>query len=352
MTKLKLFTGIQQLNGRLEGCAQEIVHKQWQQKEHGNELLKIKWLQDTKYNLEYLFESMSVDSFPLWEAYVSWLKILLISLGISHSDVADHFRIMLEVLKQELPEDFHPTLQRYLDRAILHFSHPNFQKATALDPTSPYYEKAKRYQMLLLASKKQEAGEYIKSLIRNPYTVKDIYLNVLQPVQHEIGNLWHNQQISVAQEHYCTGITQYIISQMYPYIFSATPKKHKMISTCVSGELHEIGLRMVTDILEMEGWDTMYLGANMPEKDVVQTAFQQKAELLAISVTLPIHLHKAEALIAAMRKNPLTKNIKLIVGGYPFVLDPTLWQKIGADAFAKDASDVNDVATKLVENCA
>jgi hypothetical protein len=36
------------------------------------------------------------------------------------------------------------------------------------------------------------------------------------------------------------------------------------VAACVSGELHEIGVRMLCDLLEMEGWNTIYLGANVP----------------------------------------------------------------------------------------
>ena len=42
-----------------------------------------------------------------------------------------------------------------------------------------------------------------------------------------------------------------------------------MVATCIGGELHEIGIRMVADFFEMEGWDTYYLGANTPADAVV-----------------------------------------------------------------------------------
>lgn len=34
---------------------------------------------------------------------------------------------------------------------------------------------------------------------------------------------------------------------------------------------HEIGMRMVADFFEMEGWDTYYLGANTPTRSILQT---------------------------------------------------------------------------------
>ncbi|WP_440120087.1 hypothetical protein [Paenibacillus sp. QZ-Y1] len=37
-----------------------------------------------------------------------------------------------------------------------------------------------------------------------------------------------------------------------------------MVAACVGSEQHEIGLRMLTDVFEMEGWDTYYLGQMFP----------------------------------------------------------------------------------------
>ena len=63
----------------------------------------------------------------------------------------------------------------------------------------------------------------------------------------------------MAQEHYCTAATQLIMSQLYPYIFTTGKNGRVLVGTCVSGDLHEIGVRMVSDFFEMEGWDTFYL---------------------------------------------------------------------------------------------
>ncbi|MDZ7776615.1 MAG: hypothetical protein U5L09_13885 [Bacteroidales bacterium] len=54
------------------------------------------------------------------------------------------------------------------------------------------------------------------------------------------------------------------MSQLYPYIFNSQRVGKSMVAATVGGELHEMGIRMVADFFEMEGWDTWYLGANAP----------------------------------------------------------------------------------------
>jgi methanogenic corrinoid protein MtbC1 len=305
--------------------------------------------QDTLYNLRYLAESLAIGSVGLWESYVRWLILLLGPLGINMVELADHFRMIAEVLRDELDEEaaqYTLFLTAQAENLILGDTPV---QDPAQDPANLHYESANHYQKLLLSSQKHQALDFIDDLLEKGIPCREIYLNILQPVQREIGNLWHANKISVAQEHYCSGITQLVIAKMYPRMFDAKPRKHKMVSTCVSGELHELGLRMVTDIMELDGWDTCYLGANMPHEGIVSTIKEKKVDLIAISVTFPLNLHKAQSLISQIRAEAQLDGVKILVGGYPFLQDPLLWQKIGADSFAPDANIASRIATSLVE---
>ncbi len=122
--------------------------------------------------------------------------------------------------------------------------------------------------------------------MRQGGAIQDLYIHVFQCVQRELGRLWQINQITVAQEHYCSASTQLIMSQLYPYIFAGEKNGRKMVAACLGGELHEIGLRMVADIFEMGGWDTFYLGANTPPESIVQMLVVEQAELLALSATM------------------------------------------------------------------
>jgi MerR family transcriptional regulator, light-induced transcriptional regulator len=167
--------------------------------------------------------------------------------------------------------------------------------------------------------------------------VRDIYLHVFQRTQYEIGRLWQVNQISVAQEHYCTAATQLIMSQLYPYVFGGEKTHGTLVAACVAGELHEIGARMVCDFFEMDGWNTYYLGANVPTPDVVEALIERQAAVLAISATITYHVRAVEALIIAVRGAPECDSVKILVGGYPFKVAPELWRDIGADGSAPDA---------------
>jgi MerR family transcriptional regulator, light-induced transcriptional regulator len=200
-------------------------------------------------------------------------------------------------------------------------------------------KEAKDYLNSLLKADRVAASQIIKTILEKGINVKDIYISIFQASQHEIGRLWQTNRINVAQEHYCTAATQVIMSQLYPYVFNTKKNGHRLVATCVNGEFHEFGIRMVADFLEMEGWDTYYLGANTPVKSLLESLGKYKAEVLCISATLNSNVRAISEVVTSVRTSADASKIKILAGGRPFNLAPDLWWKIGADGYAADAQE-------------
>jgi signal transduction histidine kinase len=156
-------------------------------------------------------------------------------------------------------------------------------------------------------------------------------------------------QATVAQEHYCTAATQLVMAQLYPYLFSQPKNGRRLVATSVADELHEVGLRIVTDLFEANGWDTVYFGANVPFQGLLQALEQHRPDLLLISATIAYHLPAVEELIARVRSAAVDPAVTILVGGYPFNLDPELWRRVGADASAADAMGALQTANRLFD---
>lgn len=212
----------------------------------------------------------------------------------------------------------------------------------------PFSDLAHAYLAALLGGERQRASRLVLDAVEGGRGVQEIYLGVFQPCQHEIGRLWQMNQISVAQEHYCTAATQLIMSQLYPYLFASARIGRTLVATCIAGDLHEIGVRMVSDLFELHGWDTFYLGANTPVQSIVEAVREQQADVLAISATITPHLKSVQELIQAVRSAPDCATVKILVGGYPFRIVPELWRQLGADGCAQDATTAVDLANRLV----
>ena len=222
---------------------------------------------------------------------------------------------------------------------------------TFLDSSQPLADLAQDYLNALLSYQRQVASDLIVRAAENRVGIKEIYCHVFERCLYEIGRLWHSETISVAQEHYFTASTQVIMSQLYPYIFRAEKEpRGTIVAACVTGELHEIGARMLCDLLEMEGWNTVYLGANVPSDGIVAVLLDNQSDILAISASMAFHIPAVREVIAAVRlQSPKTR---ILVGGHAFRLAPKLWRDVGADYFSRDAVAAIAVIAELDQNLA
>jgi methanogenic corrinoid protein MtbC1 len=179
----------------------------------------------------------------------------------------------------------------------------------------------------------------ILDLVKNGEKIADIYEHIFIITQYEVGLLWQTNKITVAHEHFCTAATQDNMSALYPYISADDKKEAKILACTVAGDTHEIGIRMVSDYFEMNGWDCYYLGANMPDINIISAAKEQQVNVLGISVTMPYYLGKVKNLIKKIKNDEALRDLKILVGGYPFTLVPNLWKRVGAHGWARDARE-------------
>lgn len=207
---------------------------------------------------------------------------------------------------------------------------------------------ASQYMAALLRGQRREAAELIMAAVDDGVSVKDVYLGVFQPSLYEVGRLWQTNQISVAEEHYFTAATQLVMSYLYPRIFGTAQKDRTIVAACAGGELHEVGMRMVADFFEMEGWDSYYLGANTPHDSLVKAVREKKPHVLALSATMSFQIPAVGKVIREVREDAALDGVKILAGGYCFRVDPDLWRRLGADATAADAQQAVEVADRLV----
>ncbi|MBB6019269.1 methanogenic corrinoid protein MtbC1 [Paenibacillus sp. JGP012] len=331
--------------------AEKITEKQYRLQpdlmERFGPIGKIRTKEDSRYSLSYLAESVLVKSPSLFIHYISWLKVLLAGYRVSAEDL----EVNLQLIKESLEEEFeHPYLEfllEYLEMGIEATCQPESQ-SSFIHASLPYGLEAQAYVQHLLHNRRKEAFELIESELDAGASIRDMYRYIFQPAQYEIGRLWQQSEISVGQEHFCTAATQSFISRLYSRWLLQPNQEKRLVAACVGSEQHEIGLRMLTDVFEMEGWDTHYLGANVPNASIVEAIGRHKSDVVAISVTMTYHLHLAKDLIHRIRSHAETAHVKIMVGGYPFNIDKDLWRAVGADGYAPGAEEAVAVAEHLL----
>ncbi len=299
------------------------------------------------YKVSYLANAIANANTGLFTEYVDWEKSLFESKKISVDVHVKTLEVLQESLIAGLPPETHKTINAFIRAGFDEIKGSCVKIQPFIDSAAAHGVLAQQYLDATLAGDRPAANRLVMEAFSGGVSIRDIYLHVLQPVQYEVGRLWQTNRITVAQEHFASGVTQMIMSQLYyPHICNVEKTGKTMVAICVSGELHEIGLRMVSDLFEMEGWHVCLLGANMPAYDIVESLLKHKAAVLGISAAMASSVNKAESIIERVKTSEASKT-SIMVGGYAFNRDAQLWSMVGADYYAKDAQSALQITRKV-----
>ncbi len=127
-------------------------------------------------------------------------------------------------------------------------------------------------------------------------SVERVCLHVLQPVLVEFGDRWERGEIPISAEHFATS---FVLRKIGALFNLSRPEvgRGPLIAACIEGELHEVGLLLTCLLLSRRGYQVIYLGANLPVDDLVQTIMQVRPPMVLLSTSTPAG---AERLIEAV----------------------------------------------------
>ncbi|MFW5927853.1 MAG: cobalamin B12-binding domain-containing protein [Thermoplasmatota archaeon] len=174
----------------------------------------------------------------------------------------------------------------------------------------------RKYLDNLKEGNKKKCIEIVNSLIDEDIDVKELYIGLIQPSMYKVGELWEKDEISVADEHLATSITDRILTMIYPRIFSGEKKGKTAIVACVANEYHQLGGRMVADFFELHGWDGYFIGADTPIEDLLDLIDEKKPEVVGLSLAMYFNLPELKEAIEVIHGN--YPDLDIIVGGQAF----------------------------------
>ena len=127
---------------------------------------------------------------------------------------------------------------------------------------------------------------------------------------------------------------------------SGIPAKGKIAMGTVQGDVHNIGKDIVIMMLKGRGWDVTDLGVDVDPETFCSVVRDGDYQILGLSSLLTMTMPDTVKTIEALKAAGLRDKIKIMVGGAPTTQE---WaDKIGADGYAKNASEVAKLAASLI----
>jgi methanogenic corrinoid protein MtbC1 len=165
----------------------------------------------------------------------------------------------------------------------------------------------------LIDGNKAGCSAIVEELLSKKTGLKNIYVELFQRSLYRIGGQWEKEKIPVAVEHHTTGIIEFLIQKFSPDISNITLKNKTALISCIDKEYHAIASKMISNIFELNGWNTVNLGASTPTREIIGYIKIKSPDIVALSFNFYLNLLRFQEVAAKIRKE--FPGIKLIAGG-------------------------------------
>ena len=258
-------------------------------------------------------------------------------------EIADHFGVTLDYLITGKKKE--ANLEKEKSKSLI-----------SLITKDPYFkdnEIAKKYFIYLLNYQKKDAQNLIlKEAEKNDKPnekIIDIYQNIFKSVLYKVGELWLNGELRIDQERYFSNTTLEIMSVLKNNFDSVESKEYKILGLSSYQEKHNIGLKMILDLFQLSGWDSIYYGNNLPLKSILRAISIHNPDVVAFSITAEENINTLIETIKRIREVYDQDELKIIIGGYGARrLEER--ENIEAEIINKDLKEIVQVTKELVES--
>jgi methylmalonyl-CoA mutase cobalamin-binding domain/chain len=127
---------------------------------------------------------------------------------------------------------------------------------------------------------------------------------------------------------------------------TGTKPAGRMVIGTVKGDIHDIGKNLVSMMMEGAGFEVVDLGVNTSVEEFMAALEEQQADILGMSALLTTTMSYMKVVLEGLEHEGIRGRYIVMVGGAP--LNEEFAQKIGADAYCRDAATAVETAKKLV----
>lgn len=219
----------------------------------------------------------------------------------------------------------------------------NGAKAAATEGEQPKQGAHSAVFEAVLKGNKGNILNEVKAMLADGAKPGDIINEHLIPAINEVGELFDKQKYFLPQLIASANTMKLAIEHLEPMLAGDDSGKEMptIVIATVEGDIHDIGKNLVALMLKNYGYRVLDLGKDVPAEQIVDTAMQENAKIIALSALMTTTMMRMQDVVELAKEKGCTS--KVIVGGA--AITPSFADEIGAAGYSKDAAE----CVKLVE---
>ncbi|MDK8180393.1 methionine synthase [Paenibacillus sp. UMB4589-SE434] len=191
------------------------------------------------------------------------------------------------------------------------------------------------------------------TLALDKYTSLEIINGPLMAGMEEVGRLFNNNELIVAEVLQSAEVMKASVAFLEPYMEkNESAVKGKILLATVKGDVHDIGKNLVEIILANNGYQIVNLGIKVPPQDLIEAYRREKPDAIGLSGLLVKSAQ--QMVITAQDMRTAGIDVPIMVGGAAltrkFTKNRISPEYDGLVLYAKDAMDGLDLANKIMNS--
>lgn len=202
-------------------------------------------------------------------------------------------------------------------------------------------ELLKQLSSAVIDGNKDKSIELTKQLLNLGMNAKDILDHGLLPGMDVVGIRFRDNIIFVPQVLISARAMKNSLALLEPLLSKSDLKgSGTIIIGTVKGDIHDIGKNIVAMMLRSSGFSVIDLGIDTKAEKFLEAARKENADIVGMSALLTTTMGYMKTVIEKIKEENIP--VKVMVGGAP--ISKSFAEQIGADGYAKNASDAVNLA--------
>ncbi len=202
-----------------------------------------------------------------------------------------------------------------------------------------------KYLESLLSGNRTNCRGIIEDVLQSGIPANRVYMDIIWPTMVEIDGLYRQDRINSAQEAFASRINRTIVNQLQNKLPRRADRSKKILVCTASNEKAELGGQMLTDFFESDGWETRFVGGSVDNDDVLAFVHNWRPDILLLYGLDGKDAPRVRQLIDSIRTVNAFPEMRIMLSGGVFGRAEGLWEEIGADIYAEDATEAVHLAS-------
>jgi methanogenic corrinoid protein MtbC1 len=189
---------------------------------------------------------------------------------------------------------------------------------------------------LLSDLKEPEALAFVEKVLGEGVDPMDL-LGEAKEAMNIVGQRFASDEYFIPDLVFSGVILKRIITMLEPHLKKGQEEERlgKVVIGTVAGDIHNIGKDLVVFMLDVNGFEVLDLGIDVPVQTFVDTIKETGTKVVGLSGFLTLAFQSMKDTVDAIKEAELRDHVKIMIGGGQ--IDEQVKSYTGADAYGKDA---------------